>query len=90
MGLSLLADPCSMRLSCRRPRNHVYIQYNAIASSGLLLQLDCPDLAMTRVTQFSHLSLEEFKKVVELQTPRWEISVVLLTPRTLSKEGRGI
>ena len=41
-------------------------EYNAIASSGLLLQLDCPDLAMTRVTQFSHLSQEEFVKVVEL------------------------
>ena len=41
-------------------------EYNAIASSGVLLQLDCPDLAMTRVTQFSHLSQEEFVKVVEL------------------------
>lgn len=41
-------------------------EYNAIAEAGLLLQLDCPDLAMTRVTQFSHLSVEEFKKVVEL------------------------
>ena len=41
-------------------------EYNAIASSGMLLQLDCPDLAMTRVTQFSHLSQEEFVKVVEL------------------------
>ena len=41
-------------------------EYNAIAASGLLLQIDCPDLAMTRVSQFSHLSVEEFKKVVEL------------------------
>jgi 5-methyltetrahydropteroyltriglutamate--homocysteine methyltransferase len=41
-------------------------EYNAIARAGLLLQLDCPDLAMTRVSQFSHLSLEEFKKVVEM------------------------
>ena len=41
-------------------------EYNAIASSGVLLQLDCPDLAMTRVTQFSHLSQKEFVKVVEL------------------------
>ena len=41
-------------------------EYNAIAASGLILQLDCPDLAMTRVSQFSHLSVEEFKKVVEL------------------------
>ncbi len=41
-------------------------EYNAIVGAGLLLQIDCPDLAMTRVTQFSHLSTEEFKKVVEL------------------------
>ena len=41
-------------------------EYKAIVDAGLLLQIDCPDLAMTRVTQFSHLSEEEFKKVVEL------------------------
>ena len=41
-------------------------EYNAIAASGLLLQIDCPDLAMTRAAEFSHLSLPEFKKVVEL------------------------
>ena len=41
-------------------------EYNAIASAGLLLQIDCPDLAMTRVSQFSRLTLEEFKKIVEL------------------------
>ena len=41
-------------------------EYNAIADAGLILQLDCPDLAMTRVSQFSHLSVEEFKKIVEM------------------------
>lgn len=41
-------------------------EYKAIVSAGLLLQIDCPDLAMTRVSQFSHLSVEEFKKIVEL------------------------
>ena len=41
-------------------------EYNAIAEAGLLLQIDCPDLAMTRVSQFSHLSVDEFKKIVEL------------------------
>ena len=41
-------------------------EYNVIVGAGLLLQIDCPDLAMTRVTQFSHLSVEEFKKIVEL------------------------
>ena len=41
-------------------------EYRAIVEAGLLLQIDCPDLAMTRITQFSHLSEEEFKKIVEL------------------------
>ena len=41
-------------------------EYKAIVDSGLLLQIDCPDLAMTRVSEFSHLTVEEFKKVVEL------------------------
>ncbi|MCE2502280.1 MAG: hypothetical protein J4G13_15710, partial [Dehalococcoidia bacterium] len=34
--------------------------------AGLILQLDCPDLAMTRVSQFSHLSVDEFKKIVAM------------------------
>ena len=41
-------------------------EYNAIADAGLILQLDCPDLAMTRVSQFSHLSVDEFKQIVEM------------------------
>ena len=41
-------------------------EYKAIVDAGLILQIDCPDLAMTRVSQFSHLSVEEFKKVVEM------------------------
>ena len=41
-------------------------EYNAIARAGLVLQVDCPDLAMTRVSQFSHLSVDEFRKIVEL------------------------
>ena len=41
-------------------------EYKAIVNSGLLLQIDCPDLAMTRITEFSHLSDEEFIKIVEM------------------------
>ena len=41
-------------------------EYRAIVDSGLLLQLDCPDLAMTRVSQFSHLTEEEFIDIVAL------------------------
>ena len=41
-------------------------EYKAIIEAGLLLQIDCPDLAMTRVSQFSHLSETEFVKIVEI------------------------
>jgi 5-methyltetrahydropteroyltriglutamate--homocysteine methyltransferase len=39
-------------------------EYQAIVQAGFLLQIDCPDLAMTRVNQFAHLSVDEFKQVV--------------------------
>ncbi len=38
-------------------------EYTAIAASGLLLQLDCPDLAMARHTGFQDLSEGEFLKL---------------------------
>ena len=41
-------------------------EYKQIIEAGLLLQIDCPDLAMTRVSQFSHLSETEFVKIVEM------------------------
>ena len=42
------------------------VEYQAIVQAGLLLQIDCPDLAMTRVSQFGHLTVDEFKDVVAL------------------------
>ena len=41
-------------------------EYQAIVRAGFLLQLDCPDLAMTRVSQFADLTVDEFKDVVAL------------------------
>ncbi|MCZ6615284.1 MAG: cobalamin-independent methionine synthase II family protein [Chloroflexi bacterium] len=41
-------------------------EYRAIVEAGFVLQIDCPDLAMGRNSQFAHLSLEDFRKVVEL------------------------
>src|SRR5713101_4197842 len=40
-------------------------EYQAIAAAGLLLQLDCPDLAMQRHTRFANASLDEFRRQVE-------------------------
>jgi 5-methyltetrahydropteroyltriglutamate--homocysteine methyltransferase len=36
------------------------VEYEAIVAAGLLLQLDCPDLAMARHTGFQDLTEEEF------------------------------
>ncbi len=38
-------------------------EYEAIARAGIILQLDCPDLAMGRHIQFADLSLDEFRKM---------------------------
>lgn len=37
-------------------------EYETIANAGITLQLDCPDMAMGRHVQFTHLSLEEFRR----------------------------
>jgi 5-methyltetrahydropteroyltriglutamate--homocysteine methyltransferase len=42
-------------------------EYEIIASSGLLLQLDCPDLAMGRHTRFKNLTDDQFLRNAELQ-----------------------
>jgi 5-methyltetrahydropteroyltriglutamate--homocysteine methyltransferase len=41
-------------------------EYEAIVRAGFVLQLDCPDLALGRHSQFAHLTLAEFRKVAEM------------------------
>jgi 5-methyltetrahydropteroyltriglutamate--homocysteine methyltransferase len=41
-------------------------EYRAIVDAGFVLQVDCPDLALGRHTQFAHLTLAEFRKVAEM------------------------
>ena len=41
-------------------------EYQAIARAGFTLQVDCPDLALGRHTQFAHLTLAEFRRVAEM------------------------
>jgi len=36
-------------------------EYEAIAAAGIMLQIDCPDLAMGRHTQFRDLTLSQFR-----------------------------
>ena len=42
-------------------------EYEAIAASGILVQLDCPDLAMGRHSRFKTLSRDEFLRHAEIQ-----------------------
>jgi 5-methyltetrahydropteroyltriglutamate--homocysteine methyltransferase len=58
-------------------------EYQAIVRAGFLLQLDCPDLAMTRVTQFAHLTLEEFKRVVAMHVEVLNHALADLPPERL-------
>jgi 5-methyltetrahydropteroyltriglutamate--homocysteine methyltransferase len=41
-------------------------EYEAIHEAGFVLQLDCPDLAMSRHNRFPDMSLGEFRKIVAL------------------------
>jgi 5-methyltetrahydropteroyltriglutamate--homocysteine methyltransferase len=41
-------------------------EYEAVARAGLILQIDCPDLAMGRHIQYAHLSVDEFRKRARL------------------------
>ena len=41
-------------------------EYEAVARAGLILQIDCPDLAMGRHIQYASLSVEEFRKKARL------------------------
>ncbi len=41
-------------------------EYEAVAGAGLVLQIDCPDLAMGRHIQYADLDLAEFRKRIGL------------------------
>ncbi|HXO91565.1 MAG TPA: cobalamin-independent methionine synthase II family protein, partial [Stellaceae bacterium] len=41
-------------------------EYETVAESGLILQIDCPDLAMGRHIQYAQLSLPEFRSKARL------------------------
>ena len=41
-------------------------EYEAIVDAGMMLQVDCPDLAMGRHTQYAHLDVRGFRDKMEL------------------------
>jgi len=58
-------------------------EYEAIVQAGFLLQVDCPDLALTRVSMFADLSLEAFKKVVEMHIEVLNYAVAGIAPEQM-------
>jgi 5-methyltetrahydropteroyltriglutamate--homocysteine methyltransferase len=41
-------------------------EYETVAAAGYILQIDCPDLAMGRHFQYADLSLNEFRKIAQM------------------------
>ena len=57
--------------------------YEAIVDSGFLLQLDCPDLALSRSMVFAHLTLEEFRDVIRMHVDALNHSVSGIPPEKM-------
>jgi len=67
-----LATFCEDRFFCGDHEKYVMAlaeavrpEYEAVAKSGVLLQIDCPDLAMGRHTRFTHLNDAEWTAVAD-------------------------
>ena len=58
-------------------------EYRIIIESGLLLQLDCPDLALSRHMQFQDLSDEEFVRVAETNVEALNHALADLPPERI-------
>ena len=58
-------------------------EYEAIAEAGFQLQLDCPDLAMSRHTGYQDLSEEEFLKVAAANVEALNAATANIPPERL-------
>jgi 5-methyltetrahydropteroyltriglutamate--homocysteine methyltransferase len=59
------------------------LQYEAVVEAGYVLQLDCPDLALSRHTVFAHLPLEAFRKVIAMHVEALNYAVRDLPPERM-------
>src|ERR1700722_1675258 len=55
-------------------------EYEAIAASGAMVQIDCPDLAMGRHIQYADLSIEEFRKRARLHIEALNHALAAIPP----------
>jgi 5-methyltetrahydropteroyltriglutamate--homocysteine methyltransferase len=58
-------------------------EYELIHARGLLLQLDCPDLAMERTRLFQHESLERFQEIVATHIDAINLAVANIPPERI-------
>jgi 5-methyltetrahydropteroyltriglutamate--homocysteine methyltransferase len=58
-------------------------EYETIAAAGLVLQIDCPDLAMGRHIQYANLTLAEFRKRARLHIEALNHAVSGIAPEQL-------
>jgi 5-methyltetrahydropteroyltriglutamate--homocysteine methyltransferase len=58
-------------------------EYEVVAKAGLVLQIDCPDLAMGRHIQYADLSLPEFRKRAQLHVEALNHAVANIPPEQL-------
>src|SRR5258706_7165747 len=58
-------------------------EYEAVAKAGIVLQIDCPDLAMGRHIQYASLSLEEFRTKARLHVEALNRATANIAPDRL-------
>ncbi len=58
-------------------------EYEAIAAQGIMLQIDCPDLAMGRHTQFRELDLSSFRDKMALNIEALNRATANIAPEQL-------
>jgi 5-methyltetrahydropteroyltriglutamate--homocysteine methyltransferase len=55
-------------------------EYRAIVEAGLILQLDCPDLAMSRHTLYPGISIADYRKLIAINIEALNHAVAELPP----------
>ena len=58
-------------------------EYEAVAAAGIILQIDCPDLAMGRHIQYAGLSLDEFRKRAGMHVAALNHALANIAPERL-------
>lgn len=59
------------------------LEYEAIVGAGLILQLDCPDLAMSRHGEFAALDLAHFRREIEINVAALNHAVANIPPQRM-------